>query len=54
MGEEEMRQIARMLADVLQSPENESVRQRVKEQVKELTARFPLYANRLRTVSAIS
>src|SRR5215475_14068911 len=47
MGEEEMRRIARMVADVLQSPEDESVRRRVKEQVKELTARFPLYANRL-------
>jgi glycine/serine hydroxymethyltransferase len=42
-----MRRIARMIADVLQSPEDESVRRRVKEQVKELTARFPLYANRL-------
>jgi glycine hydroxymethyltransferase len=47
MGEEEMRLIARMVADVLQAPENESVRNRVKEQVKGLTARFPLYANRL-------
>jgi glycine hydroxymethyltransferase len=47
MGEEEMRQIARMVAEVLQSPEDESVRRRVKEQVKELTVRFPLYANRL-------
>jgi len=47
MGEEEMRQIARMIADVLQSPEDESVRRQVKEQVKELTVRFPLYANRL-------
>src|SRR5262249_30181258 len=47
MCEEEMRLIARMIADVLQAQENESVRSRVKEQVKELTARFPLYANRL-------
>jgi glycine hydroxymethyltransferase len=52
MGEEEMRRIARMIADVLQSPEDESVGQRVKEQVKELTARFPLYANRLRSAGA--
>jgi glycine hydroxymethyltransferase len=54
MGEEEMRQIARMIADVLQSPEDESVKGRVKERVKELTARFPLYENRLRTAGAIS
>jgi glycine hydroxymethyltransferase len=47
MGEVEMFQIARMVADVLQSPEDESARRRVKEQVKELTARFPLYVNRL-------
>jgi len=52
MGEEEMRRIARMLSDVLQSPEDESVRRRVKEQVKELTARFPLYANRLQRTGA--
>jgi glycine hydroxymethyltransferase len=54
MGEEEMRQIARMIADVLQSPEDESVKGSVKERVKALTARFPLYANRLRTAGAIS
>jgi glycine hydroxymethyltransferase len=52
MGEEEMKLIARLIADVLQSPEDESVRQRVKQQVKELTARFPLYANRLQVASA--
>jgi glycine hydroxymethyltransferase len=54
MGEEEMRQIARMIADVLREPENESVRSRVKEQVNGLTSRFPLYANRLRSAGAIS
>ncbi|HKQ73432.1 MAG TPA: serine hydroxymethyltransferase [Blastocatellia bacterium] len=52
MGEGEMRRIARMIADVLQSPEDESVRRRVKEEVKELTARFPLYANRLQRTGA--
>ena len=51
MGEEEMKLIARLIADVLQSPEDESVKQRVKQQVKELTARFPLYANRLNNAS---
>ncbi len=52
MGEEEMKIIARMIADVLQATEDETLKQRVGEQVKELTARFPLYANRLQTVSA--
>lgn len=52
MGEAEMKQIARMIADVLQAPEDDSVRQRVKTQVKELTARFPLYANRLQGATA--
>jgi glycine hydroxymethyltransferase len=49
MGEAEMRLIGRMIADVLQAPEDESVRERVKAQVRELTARFPLYANRLQS-----
>jgi glycine hydroxymethyltransferase len=47
MGEEEMRQIALLIAEVLQAPEDEQVRQRVSAEVKKLTARFPLYANRL-------
>ncbi|MGH9835876.1 MAG: serine hydroxymethyltransferase [Blastocatellia bacterium] len=51
MGEEEMKLIARLIAEVLQTPEDESVKQRVKQQVKELTARFPLYANRLNNAS---
>lgn len=52
MGQSEMKLIGRMIADVLQSPEDESVRERVKTQVKELTARFPLYANRLQSAGA--
>jgi glycine hydroxymethyltransferase len=47
MGEEEMRRIALLIAEVLQAPEDEPVRQRVSAEVKKLTARFPLYANRL-------
>jgi glycine hydroxymethyltransferase len=52
MGEKEMPQIAQLISDVLQAPEDESVRGRVKNQVKELTARFPLYANRLQSAGA--
>jgi glycine hydroxymethyltransferase len=47
MREAEMRMIATMIAEVLEAPEDETVRRRVSEQVKELTARFPLYLHRL-------
>jgi glycine hydroxymethyltransferase len=48
MGEEEMRQVARLIAAVLHDPESEEVRSRVRDSVHELAARFPLYAGRLR------
>jgi glycine hydroxymethyltransferase len=47
MGEEEMQQVARLIAAVLHEPESEEVRSRVHESVKELASRFPLYARRL-------
>jgi glycine hydroxymethyltransferase len=47
MGEAEMPQIARLIAETLQSIDDEKVRQRVIGEVKELTARYPLYPNRL-------
>jgi glycine hydroxymethyltransferase len=47
MGEEEMRQVARLIAAVLHEPESEEVRARISESVKELAARFPLYPRRL-------
>jgi glycine hydroxymethyltransferase len=47
MGEEEMGRIAFLIAEVLGAPEDEQVRERVSAEVKKLTARFPLYANRL-------
>jgi glycine hydroxymethyltransferase len=48
MGEEEMRQVARLIAAVLHEPESEEVKTRVIESVKELAARFPLYLRRQR------
>jgi glycine hydroxymethyltransferase len=48
MGEEEMRQVARLIAAVLHEPESEEVRGRVLESVRELAARFPLYPKRLK------
>jgi glycine hydroxymethyltransferase len=46
MKEDEMRKIARLVADVLLAPEDEAVRRRVIGEIKELTGHFPLYANR--------
>jgi glycine hydroxymethyltransferase len=51
MGEAEMQAIGRLIADVLQAPADETVRQRVIAEVKELTARFPLYAHRLQAAA---
>ncbi|HWS56842.1 MAG TPA: serine hydroxymethyltransferase [Pyrinomonadaceae bacterium] len=48
MGEDEMRHVARLIAEVLREPESEEVRRRVSDEVRELTARFPLYPKRLR------
>src|ERR671933_1316635 len=48
MGEEEMRQVARLIAAVLHEPESDEVKARVRESVRELTARFPLYPKRLK------
>ncbi|HEV2863577.1 MAG TPA: serine hydroxymethyltransferase [Pyrinomonadaceae bacterium] len=48
MGEDEMRQVARLVAAVLHEPESEEVRRSVTQSVHELAARFPLYPSRLR------
>ncbi len=37
-----MSEIGRLIAEVLDNPEEPSVQGRIKEQVKALTARFPL------------
>jgi glycine hydroxymethyltransferase len=48
MKEPEMQQIGRLIAEVIHAPESEEVRNKVKREVAELTARFPLYPNRLK------
>ncbi|HLM55313.1 MAG TPA: serine hydroxymethyltransferase [Pyrinomonadaceae bacterium] len=48
MGEDEMRQVARLVAAILHDPESEEVRRSVRQSVHELAARFPLYPGRLR------
>ena len=49
MKEEEMRQIGRMIAAVVHEPESEEVKNRVRNEVLELTAKFPMYPLRYKT-----
>jgi glycine hydroxymethyltransferase len=48
MKEADMKQIGEMIASVIREPESEEVKNKVRQQVAELTARFPMYANRLK------
>lgn len=48
MNEPEMREIGRLIAEVIHAPESEEVRRKVQQNVAELTARFPLYSKRLK------
>jgi glycine hydroxymethyltransferase len=48
MNEDEMRVVGRLIAEVLHDPQSEEVRRKVRQSVSELTARFPLYPNRLK------
>jgi len=47
MKEPEMRAIGRLIAEVINAPESEETRNRVKRDVAELTAKFPLYPKRM-------
>jgi len=49
MKEPEMREIGRMIAAIVREPGSEEVRNNVKRSVSELTAKFPLYAKRLKS-----
>ena len=48
MKEAEMMAIGEMIASVIHEPESEEVRTRIRREVAELTARFPMYPTRLR------
>ena len=48
MKEPEMREIGRLIAEVIHAPESEEVRNKVTRGVADLTARFPLYPKRLK------
>ncbi len=54
MQEAEMKEIAACIVEVLNAPEDETVRQQVSTRVKELTAKFPLYPNLLDKVESAS
>ena len=46
MKETEMKQIGKLIASIIREPESETVKTQVKKDVAELTAQFPLYAQR--------
>src|SRR5258705_4566208 len=52
MKETEMREIGRFIAQVVREPESDEARNQVKRGVEELTAKFPLYAKRLKSRAA--
>lgn len=51
MKEPEMQEIGRLIAEVIHQPESAEVKAKVQRGVADLTARFPLYAKRLKTSS---
>ena len=52
MKEPEMREIGRLIAEVIHAPQSDEVRNKVIRGVADLTARFPLYPNRLKRFEA--
>jgi glycine hydroxymethyltransferase len=52
MKEPEMEAIGKLIASVIREPESEEIKAKVKRDVAELTAKFPLYASHERAVSA--
>jgi glycine hydroxymethyltransferase len=54
MREAEMDQIGRWIVDILRAPHDEAVRARIRGEVREMCARFPLYEERLAASGAPS
>lgn len=54
MKTDDMEQIGKMIAAVIREPESESVKAKVKQEVAELTAKYPMYPGRLKREEAIS
>ncbi|NPA79461.1 MAG: serine hydroxymethyltransferase, partial [Thermotogae bacterium] len=53
MKEPEMREIGRIIADVLKNPDDESVKERARSKVRDLTEAFPLYVRYRRAMETI-
>jgi glycine hydroxymethyltransferase len=53
MKEPEMRVIGRLIAEIIHAPESEEVRTKVRRDVADLTARFPLYPRRMKESSSV-
>ena len=49
MKEDEMRRIGGMIAAIVQEPESEEVRNRVRNEVLELTSKYPMYPHRYKS-----
>ncbi|MGQ0543325.1 MAG: serine hydroxymethyltransferase [Blastocatellia bacterium] len=49
MKEAEMHAIGEMIASIIHEPESDEVKKKVRQEVAELTARFPMYSNRVKT-----
>ncbi|HEV2883770.1 MAG TPA: serine hydroxymethyltransferase [Pyrinomonadaceae bacterium] len=47
MKEAEMREIGRLISEIIHAPQSEDVRKKVQQSVLDLSARFPLYPKRL-------
>lgn len=52
MKEDEMRSIGKLIASLIREPNSEVVQTQVKQDVAELTAKFPLYADHNKAISA--
>ena len=48
MKEAEMREIGSMIAAVIHEPESDEIKSKVRREVEELTAKFPMYATRIK------
>jgi glycine hydroxymethyltransferase len=46
MKESQMRQIGRMIAEIIREPKSEEIKNKVRKEVAELSEQFPLYPNR--------
>jgi glycine hydroxymethyltransferase len=46
MKEDDMRTIGKLIAAIIHEPESDEVKSRVKREVAELTAKFPMYPGR--------